>query len=86
MANLRESAALTTGTVQAAPPGRQGATLAVHSIFGFTGGFFGPLVFGIALDGFGGVESGVAWGAAFATLGLAVVTGPVFLLLMRPRR
>jgi len=81
-----ESAALTTGTVQAAPPGRQGATLAVHSIFGFTGGFFGPLVFGIALDGFGGVESGAAWGAAFATLGLAVVTGPVFLLLTRPRR
>jgi len=81
-----ESAALTTGTVQAAPPGRQGATLAVHSIFGFTGGFFGPLVFGIALDRFGGVESGVAWGAAFATLGLAVVTGPVFLLLTRPRR
>ena len=81
-----ESAALTTGTVQAAPAGRQGATLAVHSIFGFTGGFFGPLVFGIALDGFGGLGSETAWGVAFATIGVAVAVGPVFLLLTRERR
>ena len=80
-----ESAALTTGTVQSAPPGRQGATLAVHSIFGFTGGFLGPLVFGVALDEFGGVGESAAWGAAFATLGLAVAMGPIFLLLTRSR-
>ena len=81
-----ESAALTTGTVQAAPPGRQGATLAVHSIFGFSGGCFGPLVVGFALDGFGGVGNEVAGCAAFATMGLAVASGPLFLLLTRPSR
>ena len=78
-----ESAALTTGTVQAAPPGRQGATLAVHSIFGFTGGFFGPLVFGITLDATGGGSSVTSWGIAFVSLGLAIATGPLFLLLTR---
>lgn len=80
-----ESAALTTGTVQAAEPGRQGATLAVHSIFGFTGGFCGPLIFGLAIDASGGGQEPAAWGIAFATLGLAVATGPIFLLLTRSR-
>jgi len=78
-----ESAALTTGTVQAAPKGRQGATLAVHSIFGFTGGFFGPLVFGVVLDATGGGAG--SWGFAFISLGAAVATGPLFLLLTRRR-
>ncbi len=86
MAVQGESAALTTGTVQAAPAGRQGATLAVHSIFGFTGGFFGPLVFGIVLDATGGGNDVQSWGIAFASLGAAVATGPLFLLLTRRRR
>lgn len=80
-----ESAALTTGTVQAAPEGRQGATLAVHSICGFTGGFFGPLVFGIFLDQTGGGETTMSWGVAFITLGAAVAIGPLFLLMTRDR-
>lgn len=80
-----ESAALTTGTVQAAPQGRQGATLAVHSIFGFTGGFFGPLVFGIVLDATSSGGDGISWGVAFVSLGVAVATGPLFLLLTRRR-
>lgn len=81
-----ESAALTTGTVQAAEPGRQGATLAVHSIFGFTGGFCGPLIFGLAIDASGGGLQAASWGIAFATMGAAVATGPLFLLLTRPRK
>jgi len=80
-----ESAALTTGTVQAAPPGRQGATLAVHSISGFTGGFLGPLLFGVVLgmnwDG-GMVES---WGYAFLSLGVVVGLGPVLLFILGRR-
>jgi MFS family permease len=79
-----ESAALTTGTVQAAPPGLQGATLAVHSISGFTGGFLGPLVFGIVLGlGGGAVES---WGYAFVSLGAVVALGPLFLLILGRRQ
>jgi MFS family permease len=80
-----ESAALTTGTVQAAPKGRQGATLAVHSISGFTGGFFGPLVFGIMLDHSGGGSTATSWGIAFISLGAAVAMGPLFLAMTRER-
>jgi MFS family permease len=80
-----ESAALTTGTVQAAAPGLQGATLAVHSMSGFTGGFLGPLLFGVVLgvnwDG-GIVDS---WGYAFASLGAVVALGPLFLLFLGRR-
>ena len=71
--------AISSGTVQAAPPGRQGATLAVHSISGFTGGFFGPLVFGVVLDAGGGGETAMSWGFAFISLGAAVALGPLFL-------
>ncbi len=80
-----ESAALTTGTVQAAPEGRQGATLAVHSISGFTGGFFGPLVFGMVLDHAGGGHTVESWGVAFASLGAAVAMGPLFLAMTKTR-
>ena len=80
-----ESAALTTGTVQAAPPGRLGAALAVHSISGFTGGFFGPLLFGIVLDQTGGGATAVSWGLAFVSLGVAVSLGPLFLAIAARR-
>ena len=80
-----ESAALTTGTVQAAPPGLQGATLAVHSICGFTGGFFGPLVFGAVLGAAFGGSAEESWGYAFASLGAAVALGPLFLLILGRR-
>ena len=75
-----ESAALTTGAIQAAPPGRQGATMAVHSMVGFTGGFFGPLLFGVVLDAAGGREIATAWGFGFVSLGAAVVLGPLILM------
>ncbi len=76
-----ESAALTTGTIQAAPPGLQGATMAVHTMVGFIGGFFGPLLFGVVLDAAGGPEVTSAWGFAFTSLGAAVALGPVILMI-----
>ncbi|WP_353211658.1 MFS transporter [Rhodovarius sp.] len=45
-----DSAALTAGTVQAAEAGRRGATMGLHSMCGYAGGFVGPLVVGITLD------------------------------------
>ena len=81
-----DSAALTTGTVLAAPPGRLGAALAVHSISGFTGGFLGPLLFGIVLDHTGGGATATSWGLAFVSLGAAVALGPLFLAITAPRR
>jgi cyanate permease len=68
-----DSAALTVGAVTASDPRHRGATMAVHSCIGFTCSFLGPLVFGIVLDAIG--NGTVAWGLAFASLGVAAATG-----------
>jgi MFS family permease len=69
MVIMADSAALTGGAVAAALPGQRGATLAVHSIMGFGGGFLGPLAVGIVLDAAGGAAAGLAWGLAFLAMG-----------------
>ena len=38
-----DSSALTAGTVQAADPALRGATMGLHSMLGYAGGFLGPL-------------------------------------------
>ena len=76
-----DSAALTTGAVLEAEPARRGATIAIHSLLGFGAGFLGPLAFGMVLDLAGGANTGLAWGLAFASLGLVVGLGPLALRL-----
>jgi len=61
---MSDSAALTGGVVAAAREGERGATLAMHSVFGFSGGFLGPLVVGLVLDLTAGSGSIVGWGFA----------------------
>jgi len=65
---MGDSAALTGGTVAAARDGERGATLAMHSVWGFSGGFLGPLMVGLVLDLAGGRHSTVGWGLAFVTM------------------
>ena len=77
-----DSAALTTGTVLAAEPGRRGATLAMHSLCGFGAGFLGPLAVGVVLDLAGGAGSVLAWGLAFASMGVVVALGPLALFVL----
>jgi predicted MFS family arabinose efflux permease len=72
-----DSASITAGAVAAAPPGHRGATMAVHACIGFAGSFMGPVVFGVVLDGFGGGETTLSWGAAFLTMGLVAALGPL---------
>ncbi|MFO1190388.1 MAG: MFS transporter [Alphaproteobacteria bacterium] len=83
-----DSASITSGAVAAAPPGRQGATMAVHSTLGFSGGIAGPLVMGWVLDRAGAGFLG--WGLAFASLAAACAMGPLALALLasadRPNR
>ncbi len=74
---LGDSAALTAGTVAAAPPDMRGATMAVYSFIGFTTAFLAPLVFGVVLDLAGGNQSRLAWGLAFASIGVFGVMAPV---------
>jgi len=75
---VADSASLTAGAVAAAPPGRRGATLALHSTLGFGCGFLGTTAVGIALDLAGG-KSEFGWFVAFATIALGAAAGPLIL-------
>lgn len=66
---MGDSAALTGGAVAASHSTERGATLAVHSILGFTGAFLGPLAVGAVLDLAGGEASPLAWLFAMMTMG-----------------
>ena len=79
---MGDSSAITAGTVGESLPGMRGMTLAVHACVGFIGSFLGPTVFGLMLDLGGGRESLNAWWLAFATMGVTVALGPVFVLLL----
>ena len=73
---MSDSAALTSGVVVAAREGERGATLATHSVMGFSGGFLGPLVVGLVLDVGAGAHSIEGWTFAFA----ATAAGSLFAL------
>jgi predicted MFS family arabinose efflux permease len=66
---------LTSGLLVVADPRRRGATVAVYSCIGFGAGFLGTLLFGVALDAFGGVARRAAWIVAFGTCGVACLAG-----------
>ncbi len=74
---LGDSAALTSGAIAATHPDERGATMAVYSFVGFSSAFFAPLVFGVVLDLAGGNQSQVAWGLAFASIGIFGVLSPL---------
>ncbi len=79
-----DSSSLTAGTTTSADPSRRGATLAIHSMLGYAGGFVGPLAFGWTLDLAGGM-SPTAWGLAFAGVGIVVLVGQLAAELLRRR-
>jgi MFS family permease len=71
-----DSSSLTAGTTQSADPSRRGATLAIHSMLGYAGGFVGPLATGWILDAMGGMSRN-AWWAGFASVAVIVLLGRV---------
>jgi MFS family permease len=75
-----DSSALTAGTVQASEPKLRGATMGLHSMCGYAGGFIGPLGVGLALD-LAGDNLTLGWGLGFGHL--AVVTLIGFAILRR---
>jgi MFS family permease len=72
-----DSAALTAGTVHAADPAMRGATMGLHSMCGYTGGFIGPLGVGLALD-LAGNNQVLGWGLGFGQLAVISIVGLVF--------
>ena len=69
-----DSSALTAGTVQAADPKLRGATMGLHSMFGYAGGFIGPPLAGLVLDLIGR-DSVAGWGFAFGHLAVITLAG-----------
>ncbi|MGD9827415.1 MAG: MFS transporter [Hyphomicrobiaceae bacterium] len=67
-----DSSSLTAGAAGTAEPSRRGATLAVHSMLGYSGGFVGPIVVGVTLD-LAGSASDLAWGLAFLQVALLML-------------
>jgi MFS family permease len=74
---MADSAALTAGLVAITAPARRGAAMALYSFLGFGAGFLSPLAFGAVLDAAGGKNDPVAWGFAFASLGLLCAVAPL---------
>jgi predicted MFS family arabinose efflux permease len=79
-----DSSSLTAGSAASADPSRRGATLAIHSMLGYGGGFVGPLALGLVLDWAGGM-SPEAWGYAFAHIAGVVLLGRIAFGVLRPR-
>ncbi|MEE2688875.1 MAG: MFS transporter [Pseudomonadota bacterium] len=79
-----DSSTLTAGTVGSAEPERRGATLAVHAMLGYGGGFVGPLVLGVLLDALGG-ETVRNWGLAFGHVAIIMLVGPLALRILKPK-
>jgi MFS family permease len=71
-----DSSALTAGTLQAGDKELRGATMGLHSMCGYAGGFVGPLGVGLVLDWAGSAQG---WGLAFGHLALITLTGLVIL-------
>ncbi len=69
-----DSASLTAGAAGSADPARRGATLAVHSMLGYLGGFVGPFAVGWILDLAGGM-SRLGWALAFGHIALVIAAG-----------
>jgi len=72
---MADSGALTAGAVEHAAADARGATLAVHSLIGFSGAALGPLATGLVLDLAGGGTSLLAWGLGMATIGAGSALG-----------
>jgi predicted MFS family arabinose efflux permease len=79
-----DSSSLTAGTAGSAEPSRRGATLAVHSMLGYIGGFVGPLAVGFVLD-LGGGMSSASWSAAFTLIAALMVMGLFAFAWLQPR-
>ena len=81
IAVMLDSGSLTAGVVASSYDAERGRTLALYSFAGFGMAFIAPLAFGFVLDIADNALHG--WGFAFAILGLASMSGPLWLRLFR---
>lgn len=80
LAGIADSSTHSLVLAESVPPHYLGVAYAVRSVVGFGAGVVSPVVFGAALDLAGGTKGSadpVAWGIAWATLGLGGLLGPL---------
>lgn len=85
-AGVADSSIHSTVLAELVHPRRLGATYAVRSVLGFGAGAVAPWVFGLVLDWGRGppfASERLAWGLAWASLGLGGLLGPVATLRLR---
>ena len=78
-----DSSSLTAGAAGSAEPARMGATLAVHSMLGYSGGFLGPLLIGWTLNLAGGMST-MGWGFAFLVVAVLMSLALLIFRLLHP--
>ncbi len=81
---MLDSGSMTSGLVAEASPHEKGMTLALYSFAGFSMAFLAPLVFGSVLDIFG--RGILAWGLAFAALGVGNMAGAAGVSFFSPEK
>ncbi len=74
-----DSSTISAGVIHVADPKYKGTTISMYSVFGFTGAAIGPIIFGGALDVFGGETNETAWFIAFSTIAALGLLGPIAL-------
>lgn len=80
-----DSGSINAGLVDVAPATSRGANMALHALFGFSGAFLGPLVFGVFLDLGGGATSQQGWVTAFIAFTVIASLGAMLLPILAGR-
>jgi MFS family permease len=80
-----DSGSINAGLVDVAPVTLRGANMALHALFGFSGAFLGPLVFGVFLDFGGGAASQQGWVIAFIAFTVIAGLGAILLPILASR-
>jgi MFS family permease len=83
---IGDSPVYSTALTELVPPRFLGAAYSLRSVLGFGTGVISPVVFGLVLDwvrGSPGTTNALAWGLAFASLGVGGLLGPLGVLWLR---
>jgi hypothetical protein len=59
--------------------------MGLYSLVGFAGGMLGPMVYGVALDAFGGAGSHGAWIAGYTAIGMGCLLASLVVRISTPR-
>ncbi len=81
-----DSPGLTSGAILASEPGQTGDVLALHTLLGHLTAAVGPPVFGMVLDLTGSGGQADSWAAAFISMAVVVVLGPICLRCLAQNR